>query len=266
MKKKTLHLFICLLILSIPIYSQANNALINHQFAMDPDTDAVFLINSLVISSYTTEKKYTINIEYESINGLNFIHVKNKVVLPNNQSLNIGKYLILHNDSITIFYENDKVSPTLICSQGKMSWYPSDEYDFITSSNLIENKIKYDSTHFNKFSIGAPWVPDLQNDVKPIITMKIKNKQTFGNVYLLVLNGFVSYNKPWLFEQNRRIKKIQVNSGNNTIKIIELEDTPEPQVFNVDMPNNDIKIEILDYYKGSKYNDICITSIVPALF
>jgi len=254
------------MVLNVSGYSQSVNSLLNHKFSISPDVDAVFLENKLDIISYDTNENYSSKIEYESVNGLNYVNIINKIELPYGIILDVGRYLVLFNDSITLFYSGDKTTPKLICSQSKAMWGPSNRFHFFTSSNLIENKYHYDTSFFNQFSIGAPWVPDLKNDSNPTITMRIDDEQVFGNVYLLLLNGFISYRKPYLYEQNRRVKRIKVNSGNDIIEIFELKDTPEPQMISVKIPNKEIQIEILDYYQGSKYNDVCITSINPALF
>ena len=95
---------------------------------------------------------------------------------------------------------------------------------------------------------------------------------TFGSS-LFLLNGFYSYEKPYLWRQNSRVKKIKI-----TVKThpefspleVELEDTsllqwiklPEEYWRNQD---EKIEIEILQVYEGSKYQDTCINGIIISL-
>ena len=75
------------------------------------------------------------------------------------------------------------------------------------------------------------------------------------------MNGYISYEKPYLYKQNGRVKKIKVtgvNSGKS--KVLDVLDTPHPQTVDISFLNEpeDIRVEIADVYKGTKYDDTCI--------
>lgn len=100
---------------------------------------------------------------------------------------------------------------------------------------------------------------------------------------VIIANGYIDYNKPYLYEYNNRVKKMRISRGDPDVYVdFELKDTPQFQKFDLDklfeqkpfnLPNfniNDLStypeilsftIEILDVYKGSHYDDTCITLI-----
>jgi hypothetical protein len=81
-----------------------------------------------------------------------------------------------------------------------------------------------------------------------------------------LFNGYLEKEK--YFKLNNRIKKIKIIGYDNTKiveeEIIELEDTDIKQIINLknNIVNiNIIKVLILEVYKGSKYNDTCLSEI-----
>ncbi|ULQ59128.1 hypothetical protein K7I13_11535 [Brucepastera parasyntrophica] len=82
---------------------------------------------------------------------------------------------------------------------------------------------------------------------------------------LIIANGFIVPDKSYLYEQNCRAKTIKISYG-DTEYIHILEDTPNFQVVSLPrafIPNekNKVKLEILDWYGGTKYDDIVISAI-----
>ena len=83
---------------------------------------------------------------------------------------------------------------------------------------------------------------------------------------LFISNGFVDYNRPYLYKNNNRLKRIRVyNIGFEEYKEFELEDHPDIQQFGFGFKNPSfaIEIEILDIYKGSRWDDTCVNFIIP---
>ncbi len=79
--------------------------------------------------------------------------------------------------------------------------------------------------------------------------------------HILLMNGYISAKNPHLYEQNGRIKKIEVKgvkSGKKKNFIVK--DTPHPQTIDISFLSEpeDVKITILDVYKGTKYQDTAI--------
>ncbi|HOF00791.1 MAG TPA: hypothetical protein PK385_01335 [Spirochaetota bacterium] len=90
-----------------------------------------------------------------------------------------------------------------------------------------------------------------------------------GDVQVLILiSGFINYERPHLYKDNSRPKKIKFaihNPHNKTTitKVFDLKDTPQPQVLKFDrvLRGNIITMEILEVYPGEKYNDVCISKL-----
>lgn len=81
---------------------------------------------------------------------------------------------------------------------------------------------------------------------------------------MLILNGFVDFSRPHLYKNNRRAKEIRIfDQKNNTQINFELTDNIEFQEISFPEPTNKITIEIVSYYEGNKYSDVCISSITP---
>ena len=110
---------------------------------------------------------------------------------------------------------------------------------------------------------GKPWVEGVKG-------YGIGEKITFERISARNLywsNGFVSYDKPYLYERNSRVKKIRiVDESTGGIIIVDLVDTPNPQKIilseNKDLNARTITIEILDVYKGTYYEDTCVNYIL----
>ena len=88
------------------------------------------------------------------------------------------------------------------------------------------------------------------------------------NVNFLLLNGFQS-EKKYLYEQNSRVKKIEITNLDTNIKsIYEIKDSAEKQKIELQKKTNSANqvgryaIKILDVYPGTKYKDLCIQTII----
>ena len=75
---------------------------------------------------------------------------------------------------------------------------------------------------------------------------------------IMLLNGVIDYERPYLFEYNNRAKKIRIHwliSGEYLD--LELEDTPHFQMFYLGeifrLENYTFDIEILEVYRGTRY-------------
>ena len=130
------------------------------------------------------------------------------------------------------------------------------------SSALIENNHIYSATKFNSIEI-SPWVEGVNGyGIGESISFSVlKNSELYISI------GFLDYNRPWLYKQNSRPKKIRIYINNNFFTETELKDTPNFQKLNIqeglmEQRINLVKIEITEVYKGSKYDDTCINMII----
>ncbi len=136
------------------------------------------------------------------------------------------------------------------------------------SSCLKEKNKEYKVNNLCNCKPGTPWVEGVPGDgIGEGFTIKYPSSKAANNAYpyLLIMNGYISYEKPYLYKQNNRIKKIKVTgvkSGNS--KILDVLDTPHPQTVDISFITEpeDIRVEIADVYKGTKYDDTCINFCV----
>ena len=132
------------------------------------------------------------------------------------------------------------------------------------SSTLKEGKTIYCIENLSKPSVDTPWVEDAPGYG---IGESFVIEEFWGRYYpyLLIMNGFISYKKPYLYKQNGRIREIKVTglkSGNE--KVVTVLDTPHPQTVDISFIKEpeDIKITIVSVYEGTKYEDTCISYLV----
>lgn len=130
------------------------------------------------------------------------------------------------------------------------------------SSFLIEKTKSYPVENLRKLVVDTPWVEGIPGDgIGEGFTIECTGKKKPLGPYLFIINGYISYDKPYLYKQNNRIKKIKViglKSGRE--KILDVLDTPHPQTVDISFITEpeDIRVEIAEVYKGSKYDDTCL--------
>lgn len=194
--------------------------------------------------NYTLEKKE--NFEWLSIN--------------NNGTKKT--FLLLKSEEFLILYESTRKEPFF---WGFYSFRKLELLSFLkktnvtTSSELQENKTIYSGDSLGNLNLESPWVEGSKGDgIGEYIILNINASEVF------ILSGFISYQKPYLYEQNNRPKKIKISFPESNYQDIyfDLADTPNPQKITLKEDyNGKLKIEIIDIYKGSKYSDLCISSI-----
>ena len=81
---------------------------------------------------------------------------------------------------------------------------------------------------------------------------------------ILLLNGFVDFSRPYLYNNNRRIRELKIIDKNNGFEQnYFIEDRIEFQELIFPKSTNGIVIKIISYYEGNRYTDICCSSIIP---
>lgn len=127
------------------------------------------------------------------------------------------------------------------------------------SSELHEGKMIYGSSNLSNLNLCEPWV---EGEKGYGINSEIN---TYINANgLIFFSGYVSYLNPELFLMNSRPKKIKVIlTEKNKEYIFDLKDTPNPQKLDFEEGyQGNIRISIMDIYKGDLYEDTCINSIM----
>ncbi len=140
-------------------------------------------------------------------------------------------------------------------------------FDSISANTeLKEGETLYSAN--NLFSVeGNPWVSTKNNGVGDIITIKLSVRD---DIKLAFYNGFQSVNKPYLYNNNSRVRKVNIkNLKLNTQMELELQDTKDRQIVDISQIlcetglMTTIEIEILSAYPGNKWSDLCIQAILP---
>ncbi len=127
------------------------------------------------------------------------------------------------------------------------------------STELKEGEKRYASENLCNLNLCEPWAEGEKGyGVGEKIFTSIN-----GNG-LLIFSGYVSYSNPKLYSDNPRPKRIKVLlKEKNREYIFELKDTPNPQRLEFEeLYNGEIEITLLDIYKGARYKDTCINSIM----
>lgn len=135
------------------------------------------------------------------------------------------------------------------------------------SSCLKENEIIYEENNLYSYNWGCPWVEGVPGDgIGEYVEMQDTAPYERKFNFLLIMNGYYSMEKPYLYKQNSRVKQIKVTglkSGNE--KILDVLDTPHPQTVDISFleTQEPFRVTIMDVYKGTKYEDTCINCMEP---
>lgn len=132
----------------------------------------------------------------------------------------------------------------------------------ISSSSILEEKnnssvIKYYPKNLRK--IKNVWATNKNGGINEYL--EIDNENIFTN-NIVFLNGYIDINKPELYFQNSRMKRVRITDlESKDFFNIKLEDIPNLQYFKFPFQTDNFKIEILESYPGTKYNDLCVTAL-----
>jgi hypothetical protein len=177
---------------------------------------------------------------------------------------NDEKWLILANGTLCDIYKSDGKfihGVTGSVNRDDIIWFCPEIVS--SSSYLVDNNISYSPDNLGVYNkTDKPWVEGVKGyGINEKIFFK---KGSIHNGSMHISIGYVSYDKPYLYNQNSRPKKIKLSVGNKFSIIADLKDTPHYQ--EIKLPSNidqeDILIlEILEVYQGTKYEDTCINTI-----
>ena len=139
----------------------------------------------------------------------------------------------------------------------------------VLEENLGGKKIVYDTADMQEYYIlGAegevyfnthakPWATS-KNPVGMQVEMKFNSRQH----QIVILNGYVNPLKRHLYKENRRIKRIRVSGKSESKGNFSFEEEIEDVVHfhQIDIParTSEVEIEILEFYEGEKYQDLCV--------
>lgn len=207
------------------------------------------------------QEEYTYDIREE--NDSVYLYVSNQV--------EENKYLMLVSDFYLILYASSDSKPFFI-GELQDDTVPTESLctdsvkNISASSFLVEKDVSYSPDNVANFNLDSPWVEGASGKgIGESITLNCPKSRG-----ILIGIGYVSWKKPYLYKKNSRPKKIRitlVDTGKSCL--FDLKDTPNPQI--VVYPENtqysgEVKVEIVDVYNGTDWNDTCINFIKPLFF
>ena len=109
-------------------------------------------------------------------------------------------------------------------------------------------------------SISPPWAEGVKGyGIDEYLDIDFK----YASDEIQILNGFVDFSRKHLYRDNSRIKRILIESENPKFaKEYELEDAVKYIPVRLPEKTKRIRITIKDVYKGDKYDDTCLSSIL----
>lgn len=132
---------------------------------------------------------------------------------------------------------------------------------YTASGFLVERKTVYGPENLTSEK-GLPWASANGFGINDKISISGEN---FSRITFI--NGYISEEKPYLYEQNSRVKKVLItNSITGKSMILDIKDERNKQEFDISSictsGNQTIDIVIKEIYSGIKYKDLCIQAIL----
>ena len=177
------------------------------------------------------------------------------IISKNNVS---KKFMMLHSESLLVLY--DERSNLIFKGASKINterlYFPN---KITASSELKEGNTIYSANNLANLELDKCWAECKSGyGIGEHVEFKMNGQGIF------IFNGYLSGKKNCLYEKNSRVKEIEVIFLNdNSSKIYKIKDTPNPQFipFGIDY-SGQVMIKFLDVYKGTKYKDMCLNSII----
>lgn len=151
---------------------------------------------------------------------------------------------------------------------GGCSWYcGGGNYKVSASSELTtQNHNNYKAKSANDLSYLTAWVEGKEGSgIGEYIEFSFKNNSP-RITSIIISNGYMKSDNTW--KNNNRIKSLKLYVNGKVFGILSLTDSKTDQIFNLGtMGHNEdgsdliLKFEILEVYKGDKYDDTAITEI-----
>ena len=147
---------------------------------------------------------------------------------------------------------------------GGCSWYCGGGNYKIKASSSLGNS--YKAEFANDLSYKTAWVEGKKDEgIGEYLEYYFKNDSP-RITEIIISNGYMKSEETW--KNNNRVKKLKLYVNGVPFGILNLKDSRTDQYFSVGTLGHNkngtdliLKFEILEVYKGSKYNDTAITEI-----
>lgn len=187
----------------------------------------------------------------------------------------INNTVNIDSPKISILYPSIEDITSYLCDdnwdtfKGGCSWYCAGKIGNVTASSELERLTSYTYTAKNAhdFNLNTVWSEGANGyGIGEYLEYAIPgNQKGLAITNLQIINGYVKSDKLWA--ENSRVKSLKMYINNDVSAILMLEDSKDVQVFNIgyiplgQTGETKLRFEILDIYKGSKYEDTIITEL-----
>lgn len=168
--------------------------------------------------------------------------------------------LLLKNSDFVIYYRSIDSTPFFIGYNPEKKKTAAEPDKLSSSSYLKETAVIYKAENLKTMKLKEPWAEGAEGDgIGEYIQF---DKSDADGVY--IVNGYISMDRPDLYEKNGRIKELTVTGLTSGITQEEyLLDSAKPQYISLeDFQDETIRITIKSVYEGTKYTDTCISGLV----
>ena len=147
--------------------------------------------------------------------------------------------------------------------EGAPFWYACiNAPDNARSSSALspQGKYNYNAKNINDYDPRTAWVEG-KSDYGIGEYLSVQGDM-FGGTNIYIFNGYQRSYSSW--KNNSRVKKFRIYVGNRPVCYLELKDKMGAQHFDLsdyDLYGQWIKFEIVEVYKGDKWNDVAISEI-----
>lgn len=139
----------------------------------------------------------------------------------------------------------------------------------VSSTLKPEGKANYEAKNLFDNLRNTAWVEGAKGQgIGEYIELSVPKKSNAEAKDETIIDVFNGYSQnPATYKKNSRVKKFKLYVNGQAIAILDLQDTPNRQTFDIEklaIPKNvdlTYKFEILDVYKGDKYEDTAITEL-----
>lgn len=159
---------------------------------------------------------------------------------------------------------------------GGCSWYCGAGQDTQTASSELKSlkEINYSASNAHDLNYKTAWVEGVPGyGIREFLTYHFPPENP-RITKVIIVNGYVKSKKAWT--ENSRVKTLKMYLNDKPFAILNLEDSRQEQEFKFEpigngdrgdweklksLPTWTIKFEIIDVYKGDKFDDTAITEI-----
>lgn len=189
------------------------------------------------------------NISIEDINGMSYVFLEGK-----------KQGLLLKNSDFSVYYRENDETPFFMGWSSSQNRKIVEQTEIKSSTFLKEGKVSYVAENVKELKLKAPWAEGAEGNGEGEYIQF--NKAEADGMY--IVNGYVSMDRPDLYEKNGRVKEFTVTGLKSGIVQEEyILDSAKPQYVSLKaFENEPVRITVKSVYSGTKYEDTCISGIV----